>query len=133
MAYDRDELADIVDQLDRRVPREGAWIELKQYGGGPDEGQVIGNREGYLRLGVEFLKAAAAKAPNEPIAEAAHPVSVDLEYLIDESSTINFDWFEICNRPEDQLSYQRTWIDMCVPLGCLLTWAVSIALISLDL
>ena len=58
---DEDKIKAIIKQLDDEVPREGAKVILEQYGGGPDESQIVANQKGYLRLGVEFLKAAFAK------------------------------------------------------------------------
>jgi hypothetical protein len=77
--------------LDDAVPRDNARVKFEQYGGGPDESHVIANREGYLRLGVEFLKAAYAPAG---IAHSRDAVPVDLDYLVTSDSTVDFDWFE---------------------------------------
>jgi hypothetical protein len=78
-------------RLDAEVPRESGRVTLRQYGGGPDEGQVIANEAGYLRLGIELLKAAFAPTGHdgEPAA-----VEVDIAYLVTNNSSINFDWFE---------------------------------------
>ena len=55
---DERRVREAIDLLDAEVPRAGARVRLHQYGGGPDEGQIVANETGYLRLGVEFLKAA---------------------------------------------------------------------------
>ena len=85
------QIQEAIDLLDSSIPREGARVKLHQYGGGPDEGQVIANEAGFLRLGIEFLKAAfaAPDSSGEPNA-----VDVDIDYLVTEDSSINFHWFE---------------------------------------
>src|SRR4051812_14714301 len=78
---------ELVSKLDALVPRDGARVSLAQYGGGPDESRVIANQRGYLRLGIEFLKAAFA--PHEK-----HLVKADIRYLLTEDSDVSFNWFE---------------------------------------
>ena len=79
---------ELVAKLDALVPREDARVLLSQYGGGPDESRVIANRRGYLRLGIEFLKAAFA--PHEK----QHLIKADIRYLLTDDSNVGFDWFE---------------------------------------
>jgi hypothetical protein len=87
----RQQIEEAVEFLDSQISRENARVKLHQYGGGPDEGQIIANEAGYLRLGIEFLKAAfAAPRANQEF----NAVDVDIDYLITNDSTINFDWFE---------------------------------------
>ncbi len=88
---DLQRVSEIVAELDRTVSREGAKVQLKQYGGGPDESKIIATRLGYLRLGVEFLKAAFARCKSEKDPDA---IDVDLKYLLTDDSTVGFDWFE---------------------------------------
>ena len=83
-------LNELINQLDSKAPKDEAKVIFHQYGGGPDESKIIANTNGYLRLGVEFLKAAFAK-PSDTTDTA---IDIDLDYLITEDSTINFDWFE---------------------------------------
>jgi hypothetical protein len=72
------------------VPADGAQVQLSQYGGGPDESRVIANQRGYLRLGIEFLKAAFA--PHD--ARRPHLITADIRHLLSEESDVGFDWFE---------------------------------------
>jgi hypothetical protein len=88
---DEQKVREAIRMLDQEVPREGAKVRLRQYGGGPDEGELIANQKGYLRLGIECLKAAFG--PTKGDANSGG-VEVDLEYLVTNDSTINFDWFE---------------------------------------
>jgi hypothetical protein len=90
-SLDEQKIRHAIAMLDDEVPREGARVKLSQYGGGPDEGQIVANRNGYLRLGIELLKGAFPSADEDSGSTGA---SVDLEYLVTDDSTINFDWFE---------------------------------------
>jgi hypothetical protein len=79
---------ELIAKLDALVPRDGARVSLSQYGGGPDESRVVANRRGYLRLGIEFLRAAFA--PHEK----QHLVKADIRYLLTDDSDVGFNWFE---------------------------------------
>jgi hypothetical protein len=86
-------LQKLIASLDESVPKEGARVLLTQYGGGPDESQIVANQRGYLRLGIELLKAAYSAAP-ETDSSRPHVVYPDFDYLLTKDSTINFDWCE---------------------------------------
>jgi hypothetical protein len=90
---EEEELRKIISRLDECIPKDGAIVKLAQYGGGPDEGMIVGNKRGYLRLGVEFLKGAIAE-PTRNSKGDEKVIPVDLEYMIQSGSSINFDWFE---------------------------------------
>jgi len=106
-----DELSAIVNRLDQDISRDNAKITIQKYGGDLTEAFVVGTPNGYLRLGVEFLKAGLA-----PHASAERPaIDVDVEYLIDEDSDVQFDYFE----RKDQLTiqtYQRSFVEKLIPL-----------------
>src|SRR5271167_2697647 len=87
---DTEQIKKMIADLDAAVPRDGARVHLSQYGGGPDESKVIANQRGYLRLGIEFLRAAFA--PSSP--KSQETIETDLRYLLTEDSTVGFDWFE---------------------------------------
>jgi len=76
----------LVTELDDLVPRDGACVTLRQYGGGPDESRITANQRGYLRLGIEFLKAAFAPTNKE------NSLKADIGYLLTEDSDVGFDW-----------------------------------------
>jgi hypothetical protein len=81
----------LVEDLDRAVPRDGAKVRLKQYGGGPDESKIVANRLGYLRLGLELMKGAFAQPKK---ADDPSLVDVDIRYLLTRDSMMDLDWFE---------------------------------------
>ncbi len=87
MAHDRETLRKLVNQLDESVPREGARARL-DIGAGPDESCFVANEAGYLRFGVELLKAGLADP--DP---ASKRLPVDLDYIVTEESDIQFDAF----------------------------------------
>lgn len=91
---DADELRVMVEKLDRSLPNPSKAVYFEQYGGGPSEMKFIATRDGYLRLGVELLKAAiAAEIPGKPNA-----VDLDISELVHPQSAVDFDWFE--RRPD---------------------------------
>ena len=106
-----DELSAIVNRLDQDISRDNAKITIQKYGGDLAESFVVGTPNGYLRLGVEFLKAGLAPhaSPEKPA------IDVDVEYLIDDDSDVQFDYFE----RKDQLTiktYQSSFVDKLIPL-----------------
>lgn len=126
-----DELSSIVEQLDKCVSKENAKVRLYQYGGEDEDGCIRATKNGYLRFGVELLKAGIAPTSSD----ITNVVEVDLEYLIDEGSSITFSSFE---RTEDidREQYVETWRDslfIYVIIGVLIATPILavIGLISL--
>ena len=84
------ELRDLVDRLDRLVPREGAHLTLPT----DAEGRAtVGNRLGYLRLGIEMLRAALSPVPASD--EAPARVVPQVEGLLTEGSRAPFELCEL--------------------------------------
>lgn len=137
----------LIRELDTIVPREGAHVRLEQLDGGPQESVVSANREGYLRLGIEFLKAAVAPeaTTEEHAAEPAsvpdpgasdngetppprqqlRPVDIDLDYLITKDSLVRFTVFrrgqlEVSDAPSKAIP-----IDRIMTVGCLFLAAIA--------
>jgi hypothetical protein len=88
-----DDIRKVVEELDNRVSKENARVGLYQYGGNDDESYMVATRNGYLRFGIELLKAGITPATfyESPTAD----VDVDLHYLLDDQSTVYFDTFEL--------------------------------------
>ncbi len=87
----------LIKELDKEVPTEGAVVKFEQYGGGPDESQIIANKKGYLRLGIKFLKAAFADPiilDKETKNGEVEDIEIELNDLVLSESDINFDWFQ---------------------------------------
>lgn len=72
---DEIDLDSLVGRLDETIPREGIVVVDDD----ADGTLVIANRAGYLRLGVEFLKAGLADSEK---GHAAQRVDVELDYLV---------------------------------------------------
>ena len=105
---DEARIKSLIAELDSAVPKQGAVVKLLKYGGGPDESAFAGNMAGYLRFGIEFLKGAFASTG----ADAARndDVRVDLDYVLDRTSDISFDWFQRGeNLPGVTSPEQATW------------------------
>jgi hypothetical protein len=84
------EIATLVARLRRLVPREGAHLTLPE---GPSSGGVIGNRLGYLRLGIELLTAALHPLPGSESEPAR--IAPELGSLLTADSAETFDLCEL--------------------------------------
>lgn len=83
------ELRDIVERLDRLIPKDGAHLTIP----GNADGTTVGNRLGYLRFGVEFLGAALHPQPSTETAPAR--IVPDLDDLLTDGSRTPFELCEI--------------------------------------
>jgi hypothetical protein len=84
------QLRELVARLDTLVPRDGAHLTLS---GEPRGRTSIGNRLGYLRLGVELL--AAALSPLPPSDQTPTRIEPDIDYLLSDGSDALFALSEI--------------------------------------
>ena len=81
------EIYELVARLDRLVPRAGATVLVKR--DGDDARLVVGNPEGYLRLGIEIMKAVIAAGPPGVEGKCLQP---DLDHVCEEwGDAITFD------------------------------------------
>jgi hypothetical protein len=83
------ELEELVARLDRLVPKQGAHLTIPA---NRDGYTTVGNRLGYLRFGVEMLRAALRPTPGSD--DAAPRILPELEHLLTEGDT-PFDLCEI--------------------------------------
>jgi len=113
---DERKIRDAIALLEHEVPREGARVKLAQYGGGPDESQILANELGFLRLGVEFLKAAYA--PTDDV-KTSDSVKLDIDYLLTRDSSISFNWVERCE-PRDECKWNTGGAAAAVVISVLL-------------
>ena len=51
---------ELVEEPDGLVPRTGAVVIMNVYEGGCDESRITATETGYLRLGIEMLRAPSA-------------------------------------------------------------------------
>lgn len=113
----QDEIKQIVDELDRNIPKENAKVSLQKYGGDLDEAFIVATENGYLRMGVEFLKAGFAPyiSAEKFLGKRPYAIDVEIDYLITDDSEVNFDYFE---RREDVTvkTYEESWADKFVPI-----------------
>lgn len=101
-----DEFLTIIDRLDESVSKENAKVRLYQYGGDGEDGWIVATRNGYLRLGIELLKAGMAPTT----AEERGMIDVDIQYLIDDDSSVSFSTFEIVEELSTDTN-ENTWGD----------------------
>jgi hypothetical protein len=106
------DLAELIAELDHRIPKDAACVRFYQQGGGPDESAIQATPAGYLRLGVELLKAASA-ASSDP----KHPniVDIDIDYLTSNDSDICFQLLERYDALDETSDYKLTGFDRLVP------------------
>lgn len=83
---------ELTAELDSLVPRTNAVAEMRQYGGGCDESELIATETGCLRLGIELLKAPFPSPL--PDAETVQ-IDVDIKYLTVERSDVCFQRFRL--------------------------------------
>ena len=112
----------LVEELDRLVPRTDAVVLMNVYGGGCDESQITATENGYLRLGIELLKAPSAL---RFVDGRDIQLDVNLEGLISEQSDINFHIFHLDNTltpdaPADVPQAKPPWRDKAIGAGCVL-------------
>jgi hypothetical protein len=110
---DRSHIEPVIAALDAAVPKDGAHVVIHQYGGGPDECSIVANERGYLRLGIELLKAAFAPAGYQNRRDA---IEVDVDYVIRDDSEIQLDWFE--RREPDAPPVPRTRFSDLAAMAC---------------
>ena len=120
------EIKRVVEELDKSILKDNAQVSLQKYGGDLDEAFIVATERGYLRLGVEFLKAGLAPyVPAEKsLGKRPYEIDVEIDYLITEDSDVHFDYFE---RSEDVTvkTYQESWVDRTIPV------AILVAIISI--
>lgn len=109
-----EEIKRIVDELERGISKENANVSIQMYGPDLDEAFIVATERGYLRLGVEFLKAGFA-----PYRKIGRPDAIDVEmdYLLTEDS-VHFDYFERSEEIKIQ-TYQASWADRVIPIALL--------------
>jgi hypothetical protein len=116
------ELRELVDQLDRLIPKEGARLKIPA----DSEGKTtIGTQRGYLRLGVELLRAGLN--PTAPAEPEIPQLPLDIAYLLTPDSETPFNLCEI-DEDVDQLPARRKRLGA---LGQLLAALVTVAALGL--
>jgi len=117
-----DDVADRVARLDRLVPRAGASVIIKQDFDGPVAGRiVVGNWSGYMRLGIELLKAATAAGRPGPEGCRLEPA---LDFLDQEmGEALTFDLVDtpsyLSTSPTEQARSGCSWVSLPLLVGSL--------------
>jgi hypothetical protein len=87
---------ELVEQLDRLITREGARLRIP---GDADGSTTVGTQQGYLRLGVEFLRAGLAPRAAGDVHDIPH-VPLDVAYLLTADSRAPFELCELVDEVE---------------------------------
>jgi hypothetical protein len=115
-----DEIKEIIGKLDEGISKENARVSIQKYGGELEEAFIVATENGYLRLGVEFLKAGITPylPPEKSLGERPHAIDVEIDYLITEDSDVHFDYFE---RSEDiqVATHEESWVDKAITIAFL--------------
>lgn len=82
------QLRELVERLDRLLPRDGAHLSVAASAEG-----TVGNRLGYLRFGLEFM--AAALDPQPASGDTPPRITPRLESLLTDDSALRFESCEL--------------------------------------
>ena len=131
---DKAQIQALVQELNQIVPRTDAVVLLTQYGGGCDESQITATETGYLRLGIELLKAAVAP----PFVDnSGVQIGVDWEYLVSEQSNVNFHMFHLDNSLRPDTPYivksRSNWKDRLSLFGSILLTLLLVSALAIGL
>src|SRR5450631_2670511 len=113
---DEEDIRRRVDELDASVNREGARFLIYCEHPEPDSCELIANRQGYLRAGIELLRAAIA-----PLAPGDSITPIKIDYLIGYERSLQV---KRLTRQEDVYAglpplKKNSWKDKAVGIGCL--------------
>ena len=117
------DLRELVDELDRLVPREGAKLKMPA---DADGNTTVGTQQGYLRLGVELLRAGLSPIDGPP--SEIPRIPLDITYLLTPDSRTPFELCEIVERVEELRPARKLGA-----LGQLLAAVVAVVVIGLVL
>ncbi|MFY0675494.1 MAG: hypothetical protein JXQ87_19010 [Bacteroidia bacterium] len=126
----KEELQNIIDELEKEDRKQKAYFGIFEYGGGPDESYIKANKQGLELFALEILKAARnseelLKSEKE---ESVFPLGFDEDWIDDDCSTY-IQYVEPTNEIRTnvkQESYVETWKDKTMKFGC-----ISVILISI--
>lgn len=114
------DLNEIIDKLEKTNSKSDASFGIFQYGGGPDESYIKGNKQGLELFAAELLKASKDA---EDIVSDKEKEIIPLEY---EEGWIDGDIFIQYIQPSlekreglDEPSNKTSWKDKLLGLGCL--------------
>jgi hypothetical protein len=116
------QVRELVGQLDRLVPRDGAHIMFPAAAG---DRTTVGNRLGYLRLGIELLRAALD--PAQGPGDAPARIALNIGYLDAEGSAPPWD---VCELDEAIISRPPVQSELG-PLGQLVSGVLVVVLLIL--
>jgi hypothetical protein len=105
----------MVEQIDTLVPKDDAKLIIYTEDDEPEDCEIIGNRDGYLRAAAEFLRAAIV-----PLEPNAFITPVEFNYLVP-SRGLPVKRLSRSSDVEAILPplHKRTWKDKVLGVGCI--------------
>jgi hypothetical protein len=113
---DDDEIRRIIDELDAAVSKDNAELIIHADDLEQPTFECIGNRKGYLRAGIELLRAAVV-----PMGAAYFITPVDIDYLIRNVRSLHVGRLTRQENLEAALPpvKKRTWKNKAAGMGCI--------------
>ncbi len=120
-------LEELIHDLESLNDEGNAYFGIQQYGGGPDESFVQGNREGLIRFAKELLKASTK---TEEIDGKIIYLIDDENEWIDDMSEVGIDYIEKVDVSGDFLENSpSTNRDGMTGIGCIIAFVLIIMLV----
>jgi len=108
------QIQEVIERINSTVPKDGAKLLVYTEDDEPQDCEIIGNREGYLRAAAEFLQAAIV-----PLESDAFITPIDFNYLVP-SRGLPVKRLSRSNDIDSILPplHKRAWKDKVLGFGC---------------
>ncbi len=123
---DNRKLEELIHELESLNDEGNAYFGIQQYGGGPDESFVQGNKEGLIRFAKELLKASVKTGETD--GKIIYLLD-DEDVWIDDMSEVGIDYIEKVDVSNDFLKNKSDSENhKFIGIGCLLLFVGIITL-----
>jgi len=128
----KDQLQQIIDQIENEDLKSEAYLGIFEYGGGPDESYIKANKQGLQLFALELLKAARDSDDllNNENEQSIFTLGFD-EIWVDDESTTFIQYVEPTKEIRERVKsepYKETWQDKVARFGCII--AILLAVLS---
>lgn len=123
---DDQKLKELIQELESQNNEEGAYFGIQQYGGGPDESFIQGNKEGLIRFAKELLKASIKTEKTD--GKVVH--FFDDDEWMDDMSEVGVNYIEKVDNPNAFLKNRPYYStnENVIGIGCLILFVGIIIL-----
>lgn len=115
----KEELTNLIKNLDEESLKEYGIFGIYQYGGGPNESSIKANKEGLQLFALELLRASDKF--NKGITENEEKL-FSLDYngnWLDQDSEVCIDFIEPSSKLRSEITEKKeTFVDRLTPYGC---------------